>query len=358
MIGTGAGRSITTALVADGSVAVVWRGDVSSVDDPLRSNERLRPVVEAIGALDAVVVPVVYRDEIADAVQVRLSGFDVVLVWVDPIGGGEDRVRFDALLRAVSADGVFVSAHPDVIASIGTKAVLFNTRELGWGADIHRYDDVQALRRELPVRLRSGPRVLKQERGNGGIGVWRVERFDDVRVLVQEAHVRDLGGEVVAFAEFVDRCEPYFESGGCVIDQAFQRRVAEGLIRVYLVGDEVVGFARQSADSLIADPEDAARVMGLPSPKMMFPAEHEPLQSLRRSLECEWLPAMQNLLGVSTDRLPLLWDADFLLGARAADGVDSYVLCEINASCVTPFPPEAVDRLAAAAVDRARAGRR
>jgi hypothetical protein len=314
--------------------------------------------VDAIAARGAVVAPVVYRDAIADAVQARLSGFDAVLAWVDPIGGGEDRVRFDGLLQALSAAGVFVSAHPDVIAAIGTKEILFTTRDLGWGCDVHRYNDVEALRHELPARLGLGPRVLKRERGNAGIGVWRVERVDDARVLVQEAHVRELGGQVVTFAELVDRCEPCFSAGGCVIDQAFQPRIAEGLIRVYLVGDEVVGYARQTADSLLVEPADAARVMGLPSPKEMLPARHPPFQRLRETFEHEWLPAMQRIVGITTDRLPLLWDADFLLGPTTSEGSDSYVLCEINASCVTPFPPEAIDRVATAAVERARARRR
>jgi hypothetical protein len=90
----------------------------------------------------------------------------------------------------------------------------------------------------------------------------------------------------------------------------------------------------------------------------MLPAVHPTLHPLREALEGEWLPAMQRITGVATDRLPLLWDADFLLGPRRADETDTYVLCEINASCVTPFPPAAVDKLAVAAVARDGAGGR
>jgi len=35
---------------------------------------------------------------------------------------------------------------------------------------------------------------------------------------------------------------------------------------------------------------------------------------------------------------------------KTADGDDTYVLCEINASCITPFPPEAPAKIAARAV--------
>ena len=42
----------------------------------------------------------------------------------------------------------------------------------------------------------------------------------------------------------------------------------------------------------------------------------------------------------------MISDADFLLGPPVEDGTDTYVLCEINCSCVTPFPPEAPDHIA------------
>jgi hypothetical protein len=49
-----------------------------------------------------------------------------------------------------------------------------------------------------------------------------------------------------------------------------------------------------------------------------------------------------------------LWDCDFLLGPKTASGADTYVLCEINASSVSPFPASAVVPVAGAAVERAR----
>ena len=54
---------------------------------------------------------------------------------------------------------------------------------------------------------------------------------------------------------------------------------------------------------------------------------------------------MQHAVGVTNDALPLLWDADFLYGPPQ-QGVDTYVLCEINVSSVSPFPAEAVPKLA------------
>jgi hypothetical protein len=63
---------------------------------------------------------------------------------------------------------------------------------------------------------------------------------------------------------------------------------------------------------------------------------------------------------IATVELPVLWDADFLLGPKDASGEDSYVLCEINVSSVSPFPDSAAPLLARAALDliRVRSPRR
>lgn len=345
-------------------MAVVWRGDAAAELAGLASNERLRPIVDALTASGAVVEAVVYRDAIVERVGPRLLGCDAVLSWVDPIGGGEDRQRFDALLRQVADAGVVVGSHPDTIDLIGTKDVLYDTRQLGWGGDTHRYSSPAELRGELLERLRAGPRVLKQRRGNGGIGVWRVELVDpdaaglDPLVAVHGAERRDLDSEVLTLGELLSRCEPCFDGGASMIDQAFQPRVAEGLIRVYLVAGAVVGFARQSAEPLLAAPGDERRVMGLPSAKTMLPPDEPSLARLRTLVERDWVPGMLELLGLPEAALPLLWDADFLLGPPDDNGSDTYVLCEINASCITPFPPEAVDALVGATLDRIDGRRR
>ena len=64
-------------------------------------------------------------------------------------------------------------------------------------------------------------------------------------------------------------------------------------------------------------------------------------------MEAEWTPAMIRTLELDPGTLPVLWDADFLYGPRTASGEDSYVLCEINVSSVSPFPPSAVEPVAA-----------
>src|SRR5258708_34813640 len=158
-----------------GRIALLWRGDRDARAKAKPTNNRLSPLFEALASLNVTAEPAVYSDEIADEVRDQLLRLDGVLVWVDPISDGHDRSKLDPMLREVAAKGVWVSAHPDVILKMGTKEVLFRTRHLGWGTETYLYHALDELVGELPLRLVSGPRVLKQNRGNGGIGTGKAE---------------------------------------------------------------------------------------------------------------------------------------------------------------------------------------
>ena len=133
-------------------------------------------VFEELATLGISAEPAVYADDMANEVREQLLNVDGVLVWVNPISEEQNRTTLDAMLRDVTSRGIWVSADPDVILKMGVKEVLHRTKHLGWGTDTHLYRTGRAFREEFPVRLQStGPRVLKQNRGNGGQGVWRVE---------------------------------------------------------------------------------------------------------------------------------------------------------------------------------------
>ena len=57
---------------------------------------------------------------------------------------------------------------------------------------------------------------------------------------------------------------------------------------------------------------------------------------------------------MGAEALPAIWDADFLRGPRTPAGDDTWVLCEINASCVSPFPDTAAEAIAETALARVR----
>ena len=58
-------------------------------------------------------------------------------------------------------------------------------------------------------------------------------------------------------------------------------------------------------------------------------------------METEWVPQMLETLSLTRASLPVIWDADFLYGARDSAGADTYVLCEMNVSSCFAIPDEA-----------------
>lgn len=238
------------------TIAILSRGDAAARRETTPQNSRFVRVFEALAAIGIDALPAIYDESFAGAVRDQLLAVDGVLVWVDPIHQGKTREALDPLLREVAAQGPWVSAHPDVILKMGVKEVLHRTRHLGWGADTHRYDNVDTFRTEFPSRLRAGgPRVLKQNRGNGGQGVWKVEALPDSDSMVRVLHaLRGSQPEEIPLGVFIARCEPYFGWGGCIIDQAFQPRLPEGMIRCYMSGSKVAGFGQQLIKALIPPP--------------------------------------------------------------------------------------------------------
>jgi hypothetical protein len=227
---------------------------------------------------------------------------------------------------------------------MGVKDVLYRTRHLGWGADTHRYDSAASFRAEFPSRLQTaGPRVLMQNRGNGGQGVWKVEAIHPAGGMVRVLHAqRGSRPEEMPLDTFMGRCEPYFGWGGCIIDQAFQSRLPEGMIRCYMNGKTVAGFGHQLIKALIPPPpEGPDSPEAQPGPRIMYGPDAPSFQALRTLMENDWTPQMMNMLGIDETSLPVIWDADFLYGPRDASGADTYFLCEINASSCFAIPDEA-----------------
>jgi hypothetical protein len=320
-------------------------------DDAVEETNRFEGVIEVLSAKGLSVAVIHFAEESIEDARTELLKQDCVLVWVDPISGGRDRSQLDPLLREIAAKGVWVSTHPDVIMKMGTKDVLVATKEMPWGSDSYRYDSLGQLRDELPGRLRAGPRVLKQHRGNGGNGTWKVEATESGSQVTLESKVRVLHAirasqlEEMSLRSFVDRCSQYFERAGCMIDQPFESRLADGMIRCYLVGDKVAGFGHQLVTALTMPPASRGTVP-VPPPRLYYGAEKPDFQRIKGLLENGWVQEMRRILDMDQRDLPALWDADFLYGPKDADGNDTYVLCEINVSSVSPFPEEALEPLA------------
>ena len=227
--------------------------------------------------------------------------------------------------------------------------------------DTHLYRTAADFHDAFPRRLQAaGPRVLKQNRGNAGQGVWKVElvsppadEANPVRVL----HARRGSlPEEMALGDFMTRCEAYFTSDGCIVDQPFQPRLPDGMIRCYMGADKVVGFGHQFIKALIPPPpEGPDSPAAQPGPRIMHGADAEPFQALRTKMETEWIAADDG--GPRSSRRRTCRSSGtqiFSMGRAPRVGEDTYVLCEINVSSVFAIPDQAPAAIARLALERLR----
>ena len=228
-----------------GRVAILWRGDRESRAHPT-PNDRLAPVFRALAAAGVVAEPVVYCDAVVEEVRDELLDVDGVLVWVDPIGGGENRTTLDAMLREVSLAGVWISAHPETILRMGTKEVLYRTCQLGWGTDTHLYPTFSAFVERFPARLATGqPRVVSNSTaataatGYGGSSSSptpcpahrRQPRATRPKCACSTPSRETPRPRTSPWEPSSSRCQEYFADDGRLIDQPFMPRISEGMIR-------------------------------------------------------------------------------------------------------------------------------
>lgn len=331
---------------APARIALLYPGDRDARDRADPAASRFTALFDAFAAAGIAAEPAVWNDDFAEEVEAQLRHVRAVLVWCNPIEGGRRRDRLDAVLRDTAARGTLVSAHPEAVLRLGTKDVLVETCDLPFGSDVVRVDSLAQLEAELARRLQAGPRVLKQHRGHSGIGVWRVEALPSDRLRVQHAQ-RGSTPQDMDLPELLQVVAPCFEpeAGGHMIDQAWQPRLAEGMVRAYLVGNRVAGFGHQAINALHPDEPQ-------PGPRLYHDADWPDGQNLKSRLESGWVALLLERVGLADEHLPLLWDCDFMLGLSTPGEVARWVLCEINVSSVAPFPASVIAPLVQAVQGR------
>jgi hypothetical protein len=331
------------------SIAILLYADPSTPRDALTEPKYSKLAAQFI-AKGFDVHSVSYHDSMATEVEDRLKAFDATLVWVNPIEQGNDRTRLDTLLTNLSASGHFVSAHPEVILRIGTKEILHQTRREEFGTDVKCYSSFEEFKNGF-LHEDTGIRVLKQHRGNGGNGVFKIDTTHYQNDRIEETQATD--GEhplMMTVHHFFKTFEYYFQNSGMLIDQPWNPGIVNGIVRCYISGNRVAGFGYQEVNALypIID-----LVFRKPSQRFYFSQHCGLFQDLRRVMENNWIGSLQQLTGVPSGALPVIWDADFFINdVNEKNPGKKYSLCEINASCVSPFPESAIELIVEEVSDR------
>ncbi|HKP69644.1 MAG TPA: Cj0069 family protein [Pyrinomonadaceae bacterium] len=292
--------------------------------------EKYRALAETFVASGLLIETILYNDTLADSLRDSLKKIDALLVWVNPIEQGHDRKILDQLLAELADAGVYVSSHPETIMKIGTKDVLFKTRNLEFGSDVEMYETFDDFQNRFPATIMNGQtRVLKRFRGNGGEGVFKVRASgDDIFILHAKRGAVEERGEL-------DYFENYFT--GPMLNQEWNDNIENGMVRCYMSGKQVAGFGYQEINALY--PQDGPVA---PGRRFYFTEKCALFSDLRTLMEERWVDDLLEVADLAVEKLPVIWDADFFINSMVPNSPARYTLCEINVSSVSPFPESAI----------------
>jgi len=206
-----------------------------------------------------------------------LEQFDGIFCRCNPgqiQADGGDQNKFDDALRALQAKGIPVWPSPDVMTFMGAKDALTKIKDMSIGlADTGTYFSEDELKAGFMKTMKFQPRVMKQNRGSAGEGIWiislasgeycstfgeaEVQLSDDL--ILMEANDNHVEHKTVE--QFIEWCVngrtdksgewsskgtgKYLEggkaAGGQLVDQRFCGRILEGELRFNMVNDVCLG---------------------------------------------------------------------------------------------------------------------
>merc|ERR1712149_93505 len=247
---------------------------------------------------------------------------------------------------------------------MGAKDALCKIADMNIGLpDTLAYYEEQAFIDGFKKTMAFQPRVLKQNRGSSGEGIWIIklkagnycstygERSctDDEVISLMEAN--DNHEEEHTVGEFIEFCingrsatsgtwtskgvgkylEGGKEAGGLLVDQRFCPRIVEGELRYNLIGDALVGIIHKK-------PKEGgiSAVGGTGSIYTYYGPDEPKFKTLTDNFLSKDLPFVMPALGLATEPLPLWWTTDFINSSPpgTAEQDEKWIVGEFNCSCV------------------------
>merc|ERR1712226_588598 len=289
--------------------------------------------------------------------------FDAIVMRINPgqiTANGGDQQKFDIAMTKV-ASKIPVWPTPANMELMGAKDALTKIRDMDFGLpDTIGYYSPDEIKTGFPKCIAFQKRVVKQNRGSAGEGIWIIdlkdgkycENYGDREAAMDEVLVlkeaNDNHVEEHTVAEFIEWCEngrtdksgtweskgtgKYFEggveAGGQMVDQRFCPRIDEGEARFVMIGRKLY---RVEHYVYIGGVGGETKTTIYPASADDFRDSAElPFKTMQAKLEAE-LEDYVKALGLSDKDIPLLWAADFIPvdGAKAA-----MVIGEFNCSCL------------------------
>merc|ERR1719375_1728104 len=312
--------------------------------------------------------------------------FDALIVRINPgqlsqgtTAGTQE--RFDALMNEYISKGKLVWSSPKVQTQMGAKDALCKIAKMKCGLpDTLAYYTKEELEKGFKETCAYQPRVIKQNRGSAGEGIWLCWLCDaDKKVkanidypaktfgeksledgdMLKLMEMNDNHVEYHTVKEFLTFCvdgpdgegagtwtstfpgkylEGGKEAGGQLVDQRLLPRIDEGEVRILMAGDtcQMAIHKKPMGGGLSA--------VGGNSEYTYYTPEDAKYKGLVQKLYDD-IPQLLPSLGLNGEPLPLLWTCDYIpknpddwekgpYDRSCPDDKTEYTVGEFNCSCV------------------------
>merc|ERR1719440_297045 len=328
-------------------------------------------IVKAGGACEILKYFDTKHAEFAKAIE----KYDALIVRINPgqLSQGTlpgTQAKFDALMNSYIAKGGIVWSSPDVQTKMGAKDALCKIANMNCGlVDTLAYYTVDELTTGFKKTCAFQPRVIKQNRGSAGEGIWLWwlcsgkycknygDRMLDDGEYLKLMEMNDNHVEYHTAGEFLEFCvngptkkagtwqspfpgkylEGGKEAGGQLVDQRLLPRISEGEVRVLMAGDTCQMIIHKK-------PLDGLSAVGGNSAYTYYTPEDPKYSDLVKKLYAD-IPLLLPSLGLKGEPLPLLWTCDYIpknpddwaagpYDRSCPDDKTEYTVGEFNCSCV------------------------
>jgi hypothetical protein len=308
-----------------------------------------------------------YKHEEHDKFFEICAKFDALIIRCNPgqIGqDGGDQKKFDDSVRELQKKGIQAWPSPDVMEFMGAKDALTKIAHLNIGLeDTLTYYENQAFIDGFKKTMAFQPRVIKQNRGSAGEGIWIIklkegnyaatfgERSCEDSEVLSLMEANDNHAEEHTVAEFIEWCingrtdksgewtskgvGKYLEggkaAGGQIVDQRFCPRIVEGELRYNMIGPKLVGIIHKK-------PKEGgiSAVGGTGSIYTYYGPEESKFANLTKRFLTDDIDKVMPSLGLGTEPIPLWWTGDFILASPEGTPAEEekWIIGEFNCSCV------------------------
>merc|ERR1719387_1289045 len=311
--------------------------------------------------------PIHYLHEEHDKFFEVCANFDALIIRCNPGQIGQDggsQQKFDDAVRELQKKGIQAWPSPDVMEFMGAKDALTKIAHLNIGLeDTLTYYEDQAFIDGFKKTMAFQPRVIKQNRGSSGEGIWIIklkegnycstfgERSCEDSEVLSLMEANDNHAEEHTVVEFIEWCvngrtdksgtweskgvgkylEGGKEAGGQIVDQRFCPRIVEGELRYNCVCDSLVGIIHKK-------PKEGgiSAVGGTGSIYTYYGPEEPKFKNLTTNFLEKDLEKVMPALGLGEEPIPLWWTSDFILASPEGtpSEEEKWIVGEFNCSCV------------------------